>query len=228
MNLSAGIKLLIAALILGAGCASSSVMSRTYDFAKVERVGIMRFNDKDNAVPGCEDIFAREFMKNGVRVVERARIKQVLDELKMSASGLTDPQNTQKLGKILGVNVLLMGDVTFYPSEKRKMDTVITEQTFREPVYSEVDERQPDGSYKKVLKKTGENVRKEKTASPNSYYTLPSVGVIAKLVDVETAEIVWVGTITKSGINAQDAATFAVSSLVKDLVKQYKKSLKNK
>jgi len=63
-----------------------------------------------------------------VRVVERWRLKQILDELKLSASGLIDDQTAVKAGKILGANALLLGSfVKFQSSVKINIRVVKTE-----------------------------------------------------------------------------------------------------
>jgi len=47
-----------------------------------------------------------------LQVVERERLDAILTELKFQHSGLADPQQATKLGKILGVQFLLMGSYT--------------------------------------------------------------------------------------------------------------------
>ncbi|HSH14092.1 MAG TPA: FlgO family outer membrane protein, partial [Desulfurivibrionaceae bacterium] len=44
-------------------------------------------------------------------VVERAMLKKILDEQKMGLSGVVDEKTATKLGKILGVKVIISGSV---------------------------------------------------------------------------------------------------------------------
>lgn len=47
-----------------------------------------------------------------LQVVERERIDTLLSEMKLQQSGLTDPASAVRIGKILGVQALLMGSYT--------------------------------------------------------------------------------------------------------------------
>ncbi len=45
----------------------------------------------------------------GIRVVERNLIKKILEEQKLTQSGVIDPSSAKQLGKMLGVNVIVTG-----------------------------------------------------------------------------------------------------------------------
>lgn len=63
-----------------------------------------------------------------VRVVERSQLKQILEELKLSASGLIDEQTATRAGKLLGANALLLGSfLKFRESVKINVRVVKTE-----------------------------------------------------------------------------------------------------
>ena len=62
------------------GCVNRSYISGTFDFNSMHRIGIMAFSSPDGSFNGAEDVFARELMRRGYTVVERARIEQVLAE----------------------------------------------------------------------------------------------------------------------------------------------------
>lgn len=63
-----------------------------------------------------------------VRVVERSRLKQILEELKLGASGLLDDRTAIKAGKLLGANALLLGSfLRFRESVKINVRVVKTE-----------------------------------------------------------------------------------------------------
>jgi TolB-like protein len=47
-----------------------------------------------------------------LQVVERERLDALLSEMKLQQSGLTDPAMAVRLGRILGVQALLMGSYT--------------------------------------------------------------------------------------------------------------------
>lgn len=63
-----------------------------------------------------------------VRVVERRQLRQILEELKLSASGLIDEQTAIKAGKLLGANALVLGSfLKFGDSVKINIRVVKTE-----------------------------------------------------------------------------------------------------
>lgn len=59
------------------------------------------------------------------RLIERSRLKVILDEHKLSFSGLTDPSQSQKFGKILGVDAILYLELSSadYQTEENKAGT---------------------------------------------------------------------------------------------------------
>lgn len=48
------------------------------------------------------------------RVIERARLKKILEEQELGASGLVTPQTAAKIGKLLGVQYMVIGSVNQY------------------------------------------------------------------------------------------------------------------
>lgn len=62
---------------------------------------------------GIADTLISDFSRLGrLQVVERERLDALLSELKLQQSGLVDPVSATKIGKILGVQALLMGSYT--------------------------------------------------------------------------------------------------------------------
>lgn len=59
------------------------------------------------------DAFETAFLETGARLVERARLREVLGEAALSASGLTE-EDTVRLGKLLSADAVLFGTVTAY------------------------------------------------------------------------------------------------------------------
>lgn len=50
--------------------------------------------------------------KADFKVVERQRLRQVMEELKLGVTGMVDPQTAQRIGKLLGANVVVLGSFT--------------------------------------------------------------------------------------------------------------------
>ncbi|MFC1569857.1 CsgG/HfaB family protein, partial [bacterium] len=62
-----------------------------------------------------------------VKMVERRRMKDMLDELKMSQSGIVSEQSTIQVGKMLGAKNLVFGSFMVMPGEKIRIDLRIVQ-----------------------------------------------------------------------------------------------------
>ena len=81
----------------------------------------------------------------------------------------------------------------------------------------------PDGTYVGYTRNVGTRVSHSTDVRPTEYTINAQVGIIAKLVDVETAEIVWIGSFDESSSSALDAADYIARSLVKSFTKELAK-----
>ncbi len=62
---------------------------------------------------GLTDMIISELVKlGGVQVVERAQLERLMDEHRLRADGILDPETAARAGRILGVDYLLGGRVT--------------------------------------------------------------------------------------------------------------------
>jgi curli biogenesis system outer membrane secretion channel CsgG len=61
------------------------------------------------------------------RIVERQRLRNLLEEMKLGAAGLTDPENSKEVGKILGVDAILFVDLTSvdYNNDQKSIGRII-------------------------------------------------------------------------------------------------------
>ncbi len=165
------------AILLGicvSACAPNTVLSPTYDFSQVNRLGIMEFSNAWTDLNGVENLFAKYLIRHGFKVVERAQLESILKEHNISVSGYLAPETTREIGRILGVDLLLIGEVSSYTPART--DTI--------------------------------NAK---------------VAIIAKLVDVETAEIVWIGSDSTESSRALDGADYIAKKLVKSFAKELAK-----
>jgi hypothetical protein len=206
------------------GCASTAkihtVVSHDYNFDQLKRVGITKF-DNTKQVGGIEDYFAQEMIDRGFITVERNSLQKVLAEQKIGASGLFDQATTKKLGQLLGIDALMVGEVTFYSPKQNKTHMEEEDKYFSVPVYKKVPVWNGNG-YTEKLVQTGTNTKVEKHKYPVTETTNPKVGIVAKIIDTQTAEIVWVGSILDEGDNVMDIAQESVHLMVKALWKDIK------
>src|SRR5512141_1177667 len=69
--------------------------------------------DKDKLDPlkkGLADMMITEMSKiNGIKVVERQRIQSIIEELNLNETDMVDKSSSQKMGSLLGAQVMLFG-----------------------------------------------------------------------------------------------------------------------
>ena len=224
-------KLLIAITAVAAalaGCATPrTVISQDYDFSNLKRIGISKFDNPKN-ITGIEDLFAQQLIKKGYTTVERSKLDKVLSEQKIQASGLTDPDTAKKLGQLLGVDGLLIGEVTYYSPKQSNTYMAEDDTSFAVPVYKKVYKKNPDGTTSVKIRQTGSNTKVEKHRYPVTVTTYPQIGIVAKIIDTGTGEIVWVGSMLEDGANLMDAEESCVHLLVKSMWKDVKELQKQK
>jgi len=59
----------------------------------------------------AEELTTNLFMTGKFKIVERSLMKQVLDELKLSQTGVIDPGSAKELGKMAGVDAIVTGTI---------------------------------------------------------------------------------------------------------------------
>lgn len=217
----------VAALLLVA-CTPKTVLSPTYDFSQVNRIGIMAFSNTWADLNGVENLFAKYLIRDGFKVVERAQLESVLREHNISVSGYLAPQTTREIGRILGVDVLLVGEVSSYSPARTEITMTASRRSESRPVMQQDVMRMPDGSYVGYMRPAGTQVSQSAEIHPTEYTINAKVAVIAKLVDVETAEIVWIGSDSQESSRPLDAADYLAKQLVKSFSKELAKQEKKK
>ncbi len=205
------------------GCTPKTVISPSYNFDQMNRIGIMSFTTPWSSVQGVENLFAKYLIRSGFKVVERAQLESILQEHGLSVSGHLLPETTREIGRILGVDAILIGEVSSYSPPRTEMTTTTSRRTESRPVYTEEIVTLPDGTKTSYMRNSGTQIMRSMDVRPTSYTINAQVGVIAKLVDVETGEIVWIGSLNESSGNALDAADMIARRLVKSFTKELAK-----
>lgn len=213
----------LVAWVILAGCTPKTVISQSYDFNRMDRIGIMSFSSPYSDLSGVENLFAKYLIESGFKVVERAQLDQVLREHNIAVSGYLSANTTQKIGEILGVEVLLVGEVTSYTPTRRELTLVSSRKTEAHPVYAQTTHHGPDGRPVVQVQQVGTTYSHSMDVHPSEYTINAQVGIIAKLVDVQTAEIVWIGSLSQDSSNALDAANDIARRLVKSFTKELSK-----
>ena len=70
---------------------------------------------------GISDLIVNELVTAGTyRVIERNRLDEILTEQDLGESGRANPASAAKVGKILGVNAMIVSSITQFGTEKKK------------------------------------------------------------------------------------------------------------
>ncbi|MCG2759513.1 MAG: CsgG/HfaB family protein [Desulfobacteraceae bacterium] len=113
----------------------SSVMTVNIASAGKKIVAVVDFTDLQGNVTELGRFLAEEFSiaiagaDKGFMVVDRTHLKSIIEEHKLSATGLIDPQTARKLGKIAGVDALITGTITPFGDSIRLAVKVLDTET---------------------------------------------------------------------------------------------------
>jgi len=125
---TAGIVVCVMALML---CSNVGLTAGKSDQkARIKkRVAVFVFDDKTDrgyrwwnnkgVGEGISDMLITELVKTGrYRVIERGELDEILKEQDLGASGIVTPQSAAQIGKVLGVELAVMGAVTEFGYKK--------------------------------------------------------------------------------------------------------------
>jgi TolB-like protein len=201
------------------GCATPAVVfvSPDYNPQQLKRVAIMDFDDfpgQSGTGPLVSDIFGKYLISSPFQLIERSEVDKILQAQNISASEASNPAQTEAVGKVLGVNAVVLGSLSEFSntSEQTVMVDIPQEQT--DPVLGEIYTR-----HGPVMGVTGYTTTVTDQSVPETE-TLPArVGISARMVDVKTGAVLWSGSSSADGMNLSSAAEDASSSLVQALQK---------
>jgi len=78
--------------------------------------GYKGFDNGANLGENVADQYTLEFINMGYNVVERTRLEKILREQGVQMTGVIDPNDAVKAGKILGVHAMVFGTVVGQPN----------------------------------------------------------------------------------------------------------------
>lgn len=131
-------------LVMALGCRSSEVRKEEEDvslkprsakpFEMRKKIAVIDFEDKSAYGPGrlgrpAADVLMTFLYDSGqFRMIERQQVSKVLDELKFQQSGAVDAATAQKVGQILGVDMIVYGAVTNFGIKNEGTEVVVYQQ----------------------------------------------------------------------------------------------------
>lgn len=222
--------MLLAALVLGA-CATATVAIKSdFDFARVKKVAVVGFSDSARRAGSGEAVagaFEQGMLAAGYDLMERSKVEQVLREKKLSAS---DPTAASMVGKVLGVDAILLGRVTDFREPREALTHTDVVDTHQDPIYRRRTKRvqQPDGAYAstEVTELSGYRTVRVVRREPRVLTTYGRLGVSARLVFVPTGEVLWSGSDVTSVYSFEESARAVADSILKAVKKTWPSSLK--
>jgi hypothetical protein len=173
----------IASMILVAiGFSSCAVpqasVNPNFSAEKYNRVAIVAVAEQPDINPGVlrrmEDEFEMGIMKKGYSVVSRSDVERVMKEISFQNSGLTDSRGACQIGKVLNVRGIVLVSVNNVKTETHEIAAssgVYRDKKGRVSAYSH---------------------------GP-SQYEIASAAVSARLIDVETTDVMWIGQASSGG-----------------------------
>lgn len=178
-------------LLAWAACAGPEVaVQKKFDFRKVKRVAVLEFSGQGGGA--ASDLMTQALLARGADVVERKQLDALVQENRLSATGLLDPGTIKQMGQVLGVDALILGSVNSYSQPQSYL--VFTGSDHPYPAVTALN----SGSVYSQGPAPG-------LSGADVITSAAVVGLTARMVDVETGSILWSASQTYEGIDADSA-----------------------
>jgi len=162
----------------------------------VRKIAIADFKGPEQSGSHIASLLQSKLMETHYfEILERDRLARILDEQKLSMTGIMNEATASKIGKLLGVDALVFGEVTMYQVEPDEIGS------------EKVEKKEGTGRYEWVEEKnifTGkkQKVKREimRTVWVDQYYRIRrgTVAVNFRVVDVETGRLLVAHSDSKS------------------------------
>ncbi|UWZ86341.1 CsgG/HfaB family protein [Occallatibacter riparius] len=92
-----------------------------FDYATVQSYSSAMFGSNIDVGKGVTDLLIAGLVKNGTySIIERSALDKIMAEQNFNNSQRADPSSAAKLGKLLGVDAIIVGSVTQFGNETKK------------------------------------------------------------------------------------------------------------
>ena len=117
--------LIIIFVIMASFVSASDITIAVLDF---DNNSFFNPSEYDPLTKGLAEIFITELSQiQSVKIVERQELRALLDEMKLSQSGILNQNNSLKAGEMLGARNLVFGGFMVTPEKKIRIDIRIVE-----------------------------------------------------------------------------------------------------
>ena len=151
-------------------------------------------------------------VKKNYSVLDRANLRKILAEHKLTATGLIDPENAKKLGQFSGVDALVLGTVTPKGSRINLTAKIITTDT-AEIVGAAKAEFNSDETIKQLLTQAAKADESTETAAPAVPAAKPFGDLQARVESIKLLPNIGMGLarLTLIITNASASKTYGVA-----------------
>lgn len=92
-----------------------------FDYATVQTTTSAIFGTNIDVGKGIRDLLVNDLVKDGTySIIERAAMDKILAEQNFSNSNRADPTSAAKIGKLLGIDAMVIGSITEFGNETQK------------------------------------------------------------------------------------------------------------
>ena len=205
-----GLSLIAAAL---AACSTANIaVNKSFDPSRVNRVAVVAFKDAPRGAGTGEAVtsaFEQALLAAGYDVLDRGAVAAALGGRK----GPLDAKTSKDVASKLGVDALVMGQITAYAPQKQTTVKVDVLKNYNDPVYETRVAHTVDANgvpidvVEKVVvgHRRGQRYRKE----PRAYTDPGKLAVSARMVYPGTGAVVWSGTDATDSADADAPRTIA-------------------
>lgn len=192
MRLRAVQSLLLSVMIL-LSCAVPSTISvrvqkpASIDLPGIKKLAIVDFQGAERSGSQIATLIQSMLITSEYfNILERDQLRNILEEQKLGMSGVVDANTAVEVGKLLGVDALIFGEVTRYEVEPDQEITEKVKEQKHTGRYEWVEEKdEKTGKTKRVRKEIVEDVWVDK-----SYWVRKgTVAINFRVVDVETGAL---------------------------------------
>jgi len=217
--------------LFAAGCAPSAlvILNDRYDPTAVKRVAMIDFEDQPAYIGSgkvSSAIFEKYLFLSGYDIVDRRQADAALSAMNLQTADALDLDTLRALGQRLGVDAIVLGQVTDYTdaTDKTVMETMAMEQS--SPIYSHVDTVQTAGNavvhtHQEVL--TGYSTSTVDQPVQQTETVMAHVGLSVRMVDIHTGEVLWSASAAADGSHLTEAtekASLRIQSALRDRLKE--------
>jgi curli biogenesis system outer membrane secretion channel CsgG len=120
MNRWFGVLVILVAFAATASAQKKRVAVFDFDYSTVKSSSAALFGTQVDVGKGIADLMVENLVKSGVySVIERKAIEKILAEQNFSNSDRADASSAAKIGKILGVDAIIIGSITEFGNENK-------------------------------------------------------------------------------------------------------------